>query len=229
VGKNRTRLTALRIPKMPQENRAQTPNCPKRHHRLPLAKASSQQPNPDQHNWAASFLLRPHFFRRQSPTTVPRFDRRFSSIRLEQLGLSNWQFLTIASFFSSRRFSGLVARALGDAIRRFSSFCAEKSGCASAAVLLDLRETTSPLGSRPASPATTRAIAPRSFSSVYLARPANPNPHPRGIPCLSRVSTSYPGPPAAHPTLLTSHRFLRPLISPPSRLPPPASKRVSTD
>lgn len=49
----------------------------------------------------------------------------------------------------------------------------------------------------PASPATTRATAARSFSSVYLARTANPDP-PILAPSLfrSRVSTSYPRPPA---------------------------------
>ena len=128
-GKNWTRLTALPHPQMPQHPRKQSPDA-----QLPQASPSapgplqsqqpaSQQPNPRQTQLGSFLPCLTSVFSASVTHHSPSFRPPLVfSLRLEQLGLSDCQFLTIASFFCRPPFSALVARALGDAVRRFSLF-----------------------------------------------------------------------------------------------------------
>lgn len=206
----------------------------------PCKASSPQQPNRKPNTptgpWAASFPSSTSvFFGASHPpqslvSTVASlllpWSRAIGSLELAILDDCVFFF-----FFASR---ALVARALRDAIHRlfFSSLCAGKAECAagSAAVLLDLRETASPLCVRaqnsPTRPRLQQPVRPRREASRLFTSPELriPIPHPRAIavplssldelPPSTRARIRLSSPPTA--SCDPSHRL-------------PASKRLSTD
>lgn len=206
----------------------------------PCKASSPQQPNRNPTHrrdlGQLPFLLRPRFFSAPVTHHSPSFrPSLLFSLGLEQLGLSNRQFLDdcvfFFFFFASR---ALVARALRDAIHRlfFSSLCAGKAECAagSAAVLLDLRETASPLcvraQSSPTRPRLQQPVRPRREASRLFTLPRTANPdHPSSRHRCSALESRR-----ATPSTRARIRLSSPPTAscdPSHRL--PVSKRLSTD